>query len=74
LNFSTCWSIAALKNIARIIGAGPLIVIDTEVIRAAQVEAVRTAPSCRRAWRSNARIADLAVRCRAGDRDRIRTA
>ena len=30
-NFSTCWSIAVLKNIARIVGAGPLIVIDTEV-------------------------------------------
>ena len=31
-NFSTCWSIAVLKNIARIVGAGPLMVIDTEVV------------------------------------------
>ena len=30
-NFSTCWSIAVLKNIARMVGAGPLIVIETEV-------------------------------------------
>ena len=28
---SSCWSIAVLKNIARIVGAGPLIVIETEV-------------------------------------------
>jgi hypothetical protein len=26
-----CWSIAVLRNMARIIGAGPLMVIDTEV-------------------------------------------
>ena len=31
LNFSICWSIAVLKNIARMIGAGPLMVIDTLV-------------------------------------------
>jgi hypothetical protein len=31
LNFSSCWSIAVLKNIASSVGAGPLIVIDTEV-------------------------------------------
>ena len=30
-NRSSCWSIAALRNIARIVGAGPLMVIDTEV-------------------------------------------
>ena len=30
-NFSTCWSIAVFMNIARIVGAGPLIVIDTLV-------------------------------------------
>ena len=30
-NLSTCWSIAVLKNIARRMGAGPLMVIDTEV-------------------------------------------
>ncbi len=30
-SFSTCWSIAVLKNMARSDGAGPLIVIDTEV-------------------------------------------
>ena len=30
-NFSSCWSIAVLTNIARIVGAGPLIVIDTDV-------------------------------------------
>ena len=29
---STCWSIAALKNIARIVGAGPLMVIETDVV------------------------------------------
>ena len=26
-----CWSIAALRNIARMVGAGPLMVIETEV-------------------------------------------
>jgi hypothetical protein len=31
---STCWSIAALKNIDRMIGAGPLMVSDTEVVGA----------------------------------------
>jgi hypothetical protein len=31
---STRWSIAVFMNIARIIGAGPLIVIDTEVVGA----------------------------------------
>ncbi len=31
LNFSCCWSIAVLKNIASSVGAGPLIVIDTDV-------------------------------------------
>ena len=30
---STCWSIAVFRNIARIIGAGPLIVIETDVFR-----------------------------------------
>ncbi len=29
---SGCWSIAVLRNIARIAGAGPLIVIDTDVV------------------------------------------
>ena len=29
--FSTCWSIAAFMKNARMIGAGPLIVIETEV-------------------------------------------
>ena len=33
-NFSTCWSIAVLKNIARMVGAGPLMVIDTELFAA----------------------------------------
>ena len=33
-NLSSCWSIAAFMNIARIVGAGPLIVIDTEVFGA----------------------------------------
>ena len=32
--FSTCWSIAVWKNIARMIGAGPLMVIDTDVVGA----------------------------------------
>jgi hypothetical protein len=31
---STCWSIAVLKNIARSVGAGPLMVIDTLVFGA----------------------------------------
>ena len=31
-NASSCWSMAVLRNIARIVGAGPLIVIDTEVV------------------------------------------
>ena len=31
LNLSTCCSIAVLKNMARIIGAGPLMVIEMEV-------------------------------------------
>ncbi len=30
-NFSSCWSMAAFMNIARIVGAGPLIVMLTEV-------------------------------------------
>ncbi len=30
--FSQAWSMAVLKNIARIAGAGPLIVIDTDVV------------------------------------------
>jgi hypothetical protein len=29
--FSTCWSMAVFMNIARMIGAGPLMVIDTLV-------------------------------------------
>ncbi len=29
-----CWSMAVFMNIARIIGAGPLMVIDTEVVGA----------------------------------------
>ncbi|TLD45066.1 MAG: hypothetical protein FAZ92_02660 [Accumulibacter sp.] len=33
-NLSTCWSIAVLKNIDRMIGAGPLIVSETEVVGA----------------------------------------
>ncbi len=33
-SFSTCWSTAVFMNIARIIGAGPLMVIDTEVVGA----------------------------------------
>ena len=33
-NFSNCWSMAVFMNIARIIGAGPLMVIDTEVVGA----------------------------------------
>ena len=32
--FSTCWSTAVFMNIARMIGAGPLMVIDTEVLGA----------------------------------------
>jgi len=32
--FSMFWSIAVFMNMARIIGAGPLIVIDTEVLGA----------------------------------------
>jgi hypothetical protein len=31
-NFSSCWSIAVFMNIARIVGAGPLIVMLTEVV------------------------------------------
>ena len=31
---STCWSIAAFMNIARIVGAGPLIVMETLVFGA----------------------------------------
>ncbi len=32
LNLSRFWSTAVFMNIARIVGAGPLIVIDTEVV------------------------------------------
>ena len=32
LNLSRFWSMAVFMNIARIVGAGPLIVIDTEVV------------------------------------------
>jgi hypothetical protein len=38
LNLASCWSMAVFMNIARMVGAGPLMVIDTEVV--AQVEAV----------------------------------
>jgi hypothetical protein len=31
-SWSGCWSIAAFMNMARIAGAGPLIVIDTDVL------------------------------------------
>ncbi len=31
-NLSICWSIAVFMNIASIVGAGPLIVIDTLVV------------------------------------------
>jgi hypothetical protein len=31
-NLSTCWSMAVFMNIARMVGAGPLMVIDTEVL------------------------------------------
>ena len=34
MNLSNCWSIAVFMNIARIVGAGPLIVIETEVFGA----------------------------------------
>ena len=33
-NFSICWSIAVFMNIASSVGAGPLIVIDTELLGA----------------------------------------
>lgn len=39
-NASTRWSIAVFRKKARIVGAGPLIVIDTEVLGA-----VRSKPS-----------------------------
>ena len=31
-NRSRCWSMATLRNMARMVGAGPLMVIDTEVV------------------------------------------
>ena len=31
-NCSSCWSIAVFRNMARIVGAGPLMVIDTDVV------------------------------------------
>ena len=31
LNTSSCWAMAVFRNIARIAGAGPLMVIETEV-------------------------------------------
>ena len=31
---SSCWSMAVLRNMARMVGAGPLMVIDTEVVGA----------------------------------------
>ena len=37
---SGCWSMAVLRNMARIVGAGPLIVIDTDV-----VGSIRSKPS-----------------------------
>jgi hypothetical protein len=40
LNFSRFWSMAVFMNIARMVGAGPLMVMDTEVRGVAQVEAV----------------------------------
>ena len=31
-NASSCWSMAVFRNMARIVGAGPLMVIDTDVV------------------------------------------
>ena len=31
-NWSSCWSMAVLRNIARIVGAGPLMVMETDVL------------------------------------------
>ena len=50
-----------LKNIARIDGAGPLIVIDTEVVRIAQVEAVVERLDVVERGDRDAGVADLAV-------------
>ena len=33
-NFSTCWSMAVLRNMASMIGAGPLMVMETELLGA----------------------------------------
>ena len=60
-NLSSCWSIAVFRNIARIVGAGPLIVIDTEVVGRAEVEArVEHLHVVERGDR-HAGVADLAV-------------
>jgi hypothetical protein len=63
-NLSICWSSAVLKNIARITGAGPLMVIDTEVVGRTG-RSPSTAPSCRRAWRWRRRSCRPCRRCPA---------
>ena len=73
-NLSSCWSIAVLRNIARIVGAGPLIVIDTDVRRARTGRSRRRAPSCRRASRSRRRSCRPCRRCRGARRGRGRRA
>jgi hypothetical protein len=54
-----------LKNIARIVGAGPLMVIDTELFGAQQVESRVEHLPCRPAWRWKRRNCRPCRRCRA---------
>ena len=58
---STRWSMAALKNMARMVGAGPLMVIDTEVVGIAQVEPVEEGLHVVEGGDGDPRRADLAV-------------
>ena len=73
LNLVVCWSIAVFMNIARIVGAGPLIVIETDVLgRTGRTPS--TALSDRRASRSRRRNCRPCHRCRGAGRGRCRTA
>ena len=74
---SICWSITVFRNMASTVGAGPLMVIDTEVHRVAEIEPrVEDLHVLERADR-HAGVADLAVdvgplgRVEAVERDRV---
>ena len=65
LNLSMFWSMAVFMNMARIVGAGPLMVMDTEVAGCAQIEAAVEHLHVVQRGDAHARVAHLAVDVRA---------